>query len=600
MVEYDVVIIGSGVAGALCADALAGCGRKILILEAARNGIGEFQREKYHRIWDPAPGKSWNTPYLEDFGLANFPSPTTPEVPPSATHYYEQTGTTTLKTFKAYYQRLTGGTTWAWRGNVPRMLPGDFKLKTLYFDSGNPDGSDVTDWPLDYDDLAPWCVKAEYELGVSGNEDEWDVIAPRYGEPFPMTGQPKSYSDQVLIGAIPEGHTVKIGGHDLPVDIITMAQARNTSPYDGRPACEGNHNCIPICPTAAKYDATVHLRRAVDKGVELRSGCVVSQLEVEGKSVSKVIYKQWDSDDPTTDRSVTAHIVVLAANAIESPKILLNSAAFKDHPVVGRYLMDHIQTEALGLADEPIFPYRGPQTICGIDSIRDGLYRKDFASFRMTLGNDGWGRAGNPTSVLEQLLNILKPADFSTGAQLRKAVAEKLVRLVRFGISSEQLPHKDNRVELSTTKFDALGIPQPKISYQVHPYTTKALDEGYKIARTLFATMNVVPQGDEERKEEDWNTAAHIMGTCRMGNNDTESVVNKFGRSHRARNLFIVGASVFPTASAANPTLPLAALALMTAAEISRTLELGGRVRGSLLELATAQDHKPFAGPGSE
>jgi glucose dehydrogenase len=197
MADYDVVIIGSGVAGALCATGLAGDGRKVLIIEAGNNAVGVAQREQFHRVWDPAPGKSWNTPYLKLPGMQFYPSPG----PATDTkNYFDQPkATESLKTFKAYYQRLEGGTTWAWRGNTPRFLPNDFRLKSLYFPNGAPDGANVEDWPITYDELAPWYVKAEHELGVSGNLEEWEPLTPRHGHDFPMPGQPKSYSDNVFI-----------------------------------------------------------------------------------------------------------------------------------------------------------------------------------------------------------------------------------------------------------------------------------------------------------------------------------------------------------------------------------------------------------------
>ena len=120
------------------------------------------------------------------------------------------------------------------------MLPNDFQLKSKYFPSGRgPDGESVVDWPIRYDDLKPWYLKAEYELGVSGNAEEWEKLAPRDGVKFPMPGQPKSYSDQQLIASFKKHglKSVKLDGEDVPIEILTMAQARNTQAYDGRPAC---------------------------------------------------------------------------------------------------------------------------------------------------------------------------------------------------------------------------------------------------------------------------------------------------------------------------------------------------------------------------
>jgi glucose dehydrogenase len=571
MAEYNVVIVGSGVAGALCAAGLAGGGRKVIILEASENGIGVFQREQFRRVWEPAASKSWNTPYLKGKGIKNYPSPG-PGTPDKGIYFEQPAATTSLSTFKGYYQRLTGGATWAWRGNTPRMMPNDFRLKSKYFPAGGfPDGANVADWPISYDDLKPWYLKAEYELGVSGNAEEWETITPRDGEKYPMPGQPKSYGDQVLIKTMGQKKEVVVDGQKLMAEIFTMAQARNTEPYDGRPACEGNHNCIPLCPTSAKYDATVHLKRAVNNGVELRTGCVVTKLEGGGGAISRVFYKKWNSATPQTEQLVTADIVILAVNPIETPKILLHSGLYAaNDPHVGRNLMDHVQGECLALAAEPIYPFRGPQTICGIDTLRDGNYRSKFASFRLTLGNDGWGRAGNPTSVLEEMLNPADPATFSIGKKLRDNAVDKLTRLVRFGFSTEQLPHSDNRVELSS-QVDPLGIPRPKITYKVHSYTQEALKQGYQISKELFRAMKATHEGEADFNVDDWNTAAHPMGTCRMGTDKSDSVTDKFGRCHNYQNLFIVGASVFPTGSATNPVLTLAALTLMTIDEIKKT-----------------------------
>jgi choline dehydrogenase-like flavoprotein len=233
--------------------------------------------------------------------------------------------------------------------------------------------------------------------------------------------------------------------------------------------------------------------------------------------------------------------------------------------------MDHIQSECLALANEPIYPFRGPQSICGIDSFRDGQYRRKYASIRLTLGNDGWGRAGNPTSVVEEMLNPANAAGFSIGEKLRAETVNRLTQMIRFGFSTEQLPHPDNKVGLSD-KVDALGIPRPKITYAIHDYTQQALKKGFEVSKQLFRAMGatLAPESDvADFNVNNWNTAGHIMGTCRMGAGKHDSVVDATGRCHTHPNLFIVGSSVFPTGSVSNPTLTLAALALMAVEQIS-------------------------------
>src|SRR5215212_4184635 len=100
------------------------------------------------------------------------------------------------------------------------------------------------------------------------------------------------------------------------------------------------------------------------------------------------------------DRTVSAPIVLLAAHAIETPKLLLISNLANSSDQVGRNLMDHIQWEVTALFEEPLYPFRGPQSITGIESFREGAFRSQRSGFRMTIGNDGWGRAGSPSTII--------------------------------------------------------------------------------------------------------------------------------------------------------------------------------------------------------
>src|SRR5205807_2657333 len=97
-----------------------------------------------------------------------------------------------------------------------------------------------------------------------------------------------------------------------------------------------------------------------------------------------------------TAESVTANVVVIAANAIETPKLLLMSELANSSGQVGWYLMDHLAKSTFGLAAEPLFPFRGPPSTSGIESFRDGEFRRNYAGFRISLNNDGWSRKGTP------------------------------------------------------------------------------------------------------------------------------------------------------------------------------------------------------------
>jgi glucose dehydrogenase len=568
--EYDVVIIGSGVAGALCAWKLTQLGDyKILILEAGDNEITQGQRVEFHHTMDVQGNRGdMYAPYKDLDSRFLAPAPENAQLSlkeqrdDQKEKYYDYTATTT-DPFKAGYNRMVGGSTWSWRGNTPRFIPSDFELYSQ-FGVGR-------DWPLDYNELEPWYAQAEYELGVSGNHAEWDGLHGGYrSQEFPMPGIPLSHSDHQIKrrinGKMARGKTIRV---------VTTPQARNSVPFDSRPACEGHSNCIPLCPIQAKYDATVHLRRVLQNPkVELRKAAVVTHLEKDGDGLVKsVYYKDWRSDDPLKERCVHGATVVLAAHAIETPKILLMSNNLANSSgQVGQNLMDHIQFEVVAFAPDPIFPFRGPQSITSIEEFRDGDFRRTRSAFRMTIGNDGWGRAGSPATVIKDLLDKEK----KWGSALPKAIVSKIPRMTRLSFSTEMLPLPGNKVDLSDKKDEKLQIPRPRFSFDIGEYAIGGLREGYATAFDIFGLMGATPLDPQPKKFElgngkvNWNTAAHIMGTCIMGNDPADSVVDRWGCTHDIPNLWVVGSSVFSTSSTANPTLTIAALTLRTAAAIHR------------------------------
>jgi len=296
--DHDVIIVGSGVAGALCAWKLSALrDYHILILEAGDNGIGEGQRLEFHHAMDRQGSRGdMFAPYLELESRRAAPAPEKAAKPLAAQKveekYYDYTPEST-DSFRAGYTRMVGGSTWAWRGNCPRFLPTDFKLRSTY--------GVGRDWPISYDELETSYCEAERELGVSGNHDELDGLFGAYrSEPFPMPGIPLTYSDhQVkkrIDGKVVDGTVVRV---------VTTPQARNSQPYDGRPACEGHSNCIPLCPIHAKYDATTHLRRALSNPhVKLKRAAVVTRVSADDLGqITRVHYKDWRSEDPSKSTS---------------------------------------------------------------------------------------------------------------------------------------------------------------------------------------------------------------------------------------------------------------------------------------------------------
>lgn len=405
----DVVVIGSGVCGALAAWRLAEAGARVLILEAGESGP---PRVELVGAYATAAFKTPGSPYKGRDGDVKAPSPN------GETDYYVQDSG---DRFKSTYERRLGGSTWHWLGNVPRLLPNDFRMKSTY-------GVGV-DWPIGYSDLEEDYCRAEEMLGVSGDHDQWNGLFGAFrSRPYPMSKVWESYSDRRIAESL---HGAVFDG--VPLKLMSTPQARNSQPYDKRPACAGNSSCVPICPIQAKYDATVHVRKAQKHGAEVRTQAVVVRLESgDGSLISRVIFKDWDK----REYSVRARLVVLAAHAVESPKILLMSGEkglANSSDQVGRNLMDHLQGEGGCISPEPLFPFRGPPTTSGIDGFRDGEFRTYRAAFRMSLGNNGWGRLEAPADTL---LRLMKD-EHLFGKALRQRVADTITRQFRISYSTE-------------------------------------------------------------------------------------------------------------------------------------------------------------------
>jgi glucose dehydrogenase len=580
--EYDAVIVGAGMSGALVACELAGKGLRVLVLEAGdeaqpRNFQGEFEdkfKDPYVKLFSELPQKDRlaTRPYKTEGG-AKFAHHAdgddlklNKDVPFGPDKYLDQPGP---KPWKSQYVRLTGGSTQVWRGNSPRLIPDDFRLRSLYPELAAK-FPDVADWPITYDELEPWYTRAEEELGVAADHDEWHgLFGAKRSKQFPMKAIAQSYGDLQLIEAFKKVPREMRSLDGIEIKIFTLPQARvSEEGFNGRHACRGNNNCIPVCPTGAKYDATIHIQKAAKLGVEFRHRSVVTRLEADASgNISKVWYRGWDGNDA----SVTGRFVVIAAHGIETPKILLLSdnvaPKAKEKGVVGAFLMDHLGGEGAALMPFRTFPFRGPQSTSCIESFRNHPLREKMCAFRLTVGNDGWGRSKHPYSNLEDLL-----ARRLFGEELREGLFDTVTRQMRLAYSTEQLPNKSNCVKLSA-ELDALGIPKPRTEFNVDEYSLEGMRYAQKVIKHIFTAVGAPERSWEFSDLKDlasvfYSGSGHIMGTCRMGDTPGESVVNRWGRAHEHPNLYITDASVFPTASTANPTITTAALALRAAGKM--------------------------------
>lgn len=603
---------------------------------------------EYIRTFYMQEAKVPNSPYPN---LKQAPSPNVLDMEPIVPPFPDKKGYLVQfgpMPFASDAIRIGGGTTLHWLGTTPRMLPNDFRLKEKY--------GLAMDWPIDYDTLKPYYEMAEFEIGVSGNVSKQAYPTVKdmdhyYGKDyvFPMEEIPQSYMDQLIEENL-AGSEVQLNFESFPLLFVPSPQGRNSTPnpaydqsiiqaentdsgyklafdrsgksdykalgavwnpYMGE-RCEGNASCVPICPVQAKYNALKTLKKALykvnenmnlkrHKDIRVQAQSVVYKLSVAQQEngeerISKMHLRRYFSKEKTDfveeviDTSNA--IVILAANAFENPKILLNSkytvneggqniekTVANSSDQVGRNLMDHMVMLTWGLFPEPVYPFRGPGSTTNISSFRDGNFRSTFAPWISPLDNWGWGwPAFSPGSDIQEFLS-----EGYFGTELRDALADRLSRQVLFHFEIEQLPNPNNRVTINNEYLDVLGIPRPVIHYELTDYEKKGMEQAKLASDQMFEKLGV--EDFTKYKPTDNNTfvynnvrysyngAGHIVGTHRMGSDPTDSVTNSYCKSWDHPNLYIVGAGNMTTLGTSNPTLTLAAFTIRSVESILNDLE---------------------------
>ncbi len=594
--HYDAIIVGGGVTGAIMAKMLSEGGKNVLILEAGIKGAMKPKnyRKYLNKLYTEGGIRGMpNGPYPWN---ASAPSPAIPTAPNPKSEQDPYFVFRTEKHFMSDYLRMLGGTTLHWQGTSLRMVANDFKMQTVY--------GRGRDWPLSYEDLEPAYRRAEFELGVSADVEDQRFFGwfPE-GYVYPMHKLPQSRVDKFFLDTI-QDKTVELEGNTYPLKVISIPVARNSTPnpkygiysgYDPIPSvgnrdhglrCQGNSSCMPLCPVQAKYSALKTLNGLTEKGkVKIKTQSVVSRLIINNETgkITAVEYKHYkDPDSPENHKLKQAGgtIIILAANAIENATLLLASGAANSSQQVGRNLMDHPYLYTWGYAPKRVFPFRGPDTTSGMESLRDGEFRKVHASFRASLSN--WGWSGEPKNQLSKLIE-----NKIYGKQLRHTLGDRMTRMVKIGFMFEQLPSYENRVTIDDNYKDKMGNYRPVLSYGYDDYTkggieaavTKVWKKISEYAKIEDETQYPYPApGGYQRMNYngmDYNImgSGHIVGTHRMGRYSKDSVTDRNMKAWDHDNLYVVGPGNQVTIGTANPTLTTAALAVRASEAILKELE---------------------------
>ena len=303
-VDYDVCIIGAGVAGALVAYRLGQAGVQVVILAAGpRHPVNERFLYMQRFLASDNPWKSDNLQrdIYTNGGDVEYP-------------------------LNQYRVKAVGGSTLHWGGMTPRFHESDFEMRSRY--------GIAEDWPITYHELESYYYQAETELGVSGEDD--NPFGPWRSGPYPLPGFPVSYHENKLRQAC----------KTLGIQFHTAPQARTSVSYRGRPACQTFSTC-KVCPIRAKYSADVHVELAEATGnVTVIPLANVVRLEVDQqRRIKQAVY----ATPNRVEHQCRARVFILAAHAIESARLLLlsKSTGFPDglanvSGMVGKYFMEHI------------------------------------------------------------------------------------------------------------------------------------------------------------------------------------------------------------------------------------------------------------------
>ena len=610
--EYDAVIVGAGVAGAIVAKQLSQQGKSVLIVEAGTGeGLTLKGFQNYVETFYSAVNKNPNSPYPYN---PNAPSPTD-----GLYGYFEEKGPLPLS---GSYTRILGGTTMHWEGKTIRMLPEDFKFRSNY--------GQGLDWPISYEELQSYYRDAEYEIGVAGDVTEQKKLGINGlpfedGYVFPMEKLPRSYLDEQVDQGLKKDKDNKSLGNQLvsigegdnceskELKLSTFPQGRNSEPnpnykkfsHKGKGTeslfvpegiasvnpveygerCQGNANCVPICPVQAKYDArkTLNTIRPAQEPVHLLPQAVASQVEIDPANgrVVAIHYKRYrDKNSPQhTVGTAKGRVFVLAAGAVENARLMLASNLSSTSGLMGCHLMDHPFILAWALMPRNTGTMRGPLVTSGINTFRYGKFRNQQSAFAIDIHNDGWGWSGTAaTDVVRDAIDN----KHKYGQELRDELIKKISHQLLLAFMCELPADPSNRVSIDPHYKDKLGNYRPIIHFDIPDYCKKTMVYARNLSRQIFGILGAedythYDKSDpayfeyefEGKNEGYWFRGGnHFSGTHIMGTTKNNSVVDQNQRSWDHENLYLLGAGSMPSIGSSNTTLSIAALALLASRHI--------------------------------
>jgi choline dehydrogenase-like flavoprotein len=530
--RVDAVVAGTGAAGPIVAKELAVKGWSVVLLERGQwNTAADCRKDDLRNQRNATLGYPFGPDddgqprvVVDERGRERV-------VEPSGPGYMNNAA-------------CVGGGTLSYGAMAWRFHPDDFRMVSRY---GPVADSTLADWPISYGDLEPYYEKAEWEIGVSGDDSANPFKGPRRKPlPMPPVG-PHTREHEILWKA-----ALQLGLHPFHIPML-----RNSVPYGGRPACMRCRWCVGFaCEVDAKNGTqNTVLPIALKTGhCRLLTQCMVREITFDARGRATGI-AYFDRDGRLFEQP--AGVVVVACGAIESARLLLNSThrlfpkgLGNNHDWVGRNLQGHTYTGALGLFEQPTYDDLGPGAslaICDYNHGNPGLV--------------GGAMLANEFIRLPfQFLGSRPPDVPRWGLAHKEFMRRAYTRTIAVHGPTQEIPVFDARVSVDPRVKDKWGIPVARLSGGKHPHSIEIGDAMSLKAEAWLQQAGAVRTW-RRRAGRGLSGGQHQAGTCRMGNDPRASVVDAHCRVHEAENVYVADGSVHVTNGGFNPVLTIMALA---------------------------------------
>ena len=545
---YDAIVVGSGAAGGMAAKELTEGGLHVLLLEAGPRL--DPARDFHTHSWPyEMPFRGFDRPgdrqklypnqiYTDEYTRALYiedpqhPYTTPPDQP-----------------YTWVRSRCVGGKILHWSRNARRLSNFDFK-------AAERDGYGEN-WPITYEELAPFYDKVETFIGVAGSIEHIPHLPDgKYLPPFAL-----NCGERIVQKLAP--------GMGLGMRVIPKRAAQRSRSVNGLAACHYCGSCGRGCDAGAFWNSISDTLPAAAKTgrLTLCSDAVVREIRVDENGKPRgILFFDRGSKKPYEAKG---RVIVLGASALESTRILLNSVSrfwpnglANSSGVLGHYLMDNIVGPNISgllpqLRDREVVNEDGKAS--GIDIVAYRNIESRHPKFLRSYVHEGSSGA--------RLFPAYARTMIGYGASFKKTVRSYYTSPLGFNTRGEMLARWDNYVEIDRKVVDAWGIPVLKIHCRWSENEIEMAKDARENLLALFRKLGA----EHVRVTRDLanpGAAIHDMGTARMGSNPKQSVLNKYNQAHDAKNLFVVDGASFVTSGGYGPTLTIGALAARASAHI--------------------------------